>query len=869
MDILYPPHIDRVKGLLECVRYLIQNRTPIVSKADSFFFLPEIPNCKSAALNPALFMALLTDQPVKPNTMLKNYFIIAWRNLKKNKTISFLNIGGLAIGMAVAMLIGVWIWDELSFDRYNKNYDTIAQLARREMVNGEVFISDRNNHFPAPLSGELKNSYANLFKQVCLATEPGEQMLSVDDKMFSRLGMYVEPEFTKMFTLNILAGSTSTFTQPNSILLSKSLATAFFGDEAAVGKLIKLNNNQNVKVSAVYEDLPANNRFADIGFFCPWGLLVASNNNVRDNLNNWNNSSYHIFVQTADGISMSDISKRIKDIFWPKVQTTKTKTADEPTMVFLHPMKDWHLRSEWKNGVQAGGQIQLVKLFGIIGIFVLLLACINFMNLSTARSEKRAKEVGVRKTFGSLRGQLIKQFLSESLLIVVIAFVLSLTLVSLSLGAFNAMANKNIQLSFLNPVFWSIAVPFILITAFVSGCYPALYLSSFRPVKVLKGTFKAGRFAVIPRRLMTSVQFTVSIVLIVSTIVIYRQIEHAKSRPVGYDRNGLIRINMTTSDLNGKYDVLREALLSSGAAVSFAQSSSATTENNYFDDRFEWEGKDPNLPKMAFALRAVTWDFGKTVGWQFLEGRDFSRAFPTDNTAIILNETAVKYMGLRNPVGKQIRWNGAPFTVVGIIRDMVTESPYKPVQQSLFFMVPGIGPVITIKLNPKLSAAEALGKIEPIFKRLNPSAPFAYKFVDEEYARKFAAEERVGVLSGFFAILAIFISCLGIFGLASFVTQQRIKEVSMRKILGASVLNLWSLLTKEFVLLVLVSFVIAVPVANYLSAEWLQKFEYRIDLEWWIFLAAGLGALIITLLTASFHAFRAAMASPVKNLRSE
>jgi putative ABC transport system permease protein len=801
--------------------------------------------------------------------MFKTYFKIAWRNLHKNRVVSMLNIGGLAVGMSVAMLIGLWIWDELSFNRNNKNYSDIAQLARKEIINGEVFIADESNHFPIPLAAELKMNYSNYLKHVALATEGGEQLLTVDQNKFSRKGMYVEPDFIKIFTFDMMAGSNSGFTDPNTILLSKSLSISLFGNADPVGKVLKLNNTHIVKVSGVFADLPYNNRFSDISFFCPWNLLVATNNNIKQNLTNWENNSFHIFVQTVPGITMAHISRIIKDAYWPKIITFRPKSTDEPTTLFLHPMKDWHLRSEWKNGVHSGGQIQILWLFGLIGGFVLLLACMNFMNLSTARSERRAREVGIRKTFGSPRSQLVKQFLSESLLIVFMAFLLSMGLVILCLDSFNGIANKKISFPFSNTVFWAISMLFILITALVSGSYPALYLSAFQPVKVLKGAFHVGRSAAIPRRIMAIFQFTVSIILIIATIVVYLQIQHAKDRPIGYNRNGLIRINMNTPDLNGKYDVLQKELLASGGAIGFAQSSSATTENNYFDDHFEWEGKEANLPKKSFALMAVTYDFGKTVGWQFTKGRDFSRSFAADNSAVILNEAAVRYMSLADPVGKQIKWNGNPYTIVGVIKDMVTESPYKPVQQSIIFMVPNVGPVITIRLNPELNAHEAISRIQPVFKKLNPTAPFEYKFVDEEYGRKFAAEERIGVLSSLFAALAIFISCLGVFGLASFVAQQRNKEVSVRKMLGSSVINLCALLTREFVMLVAIAFVIAAPVANYFTHQWLQNYEYRTNLSWWIFAAAGMGAMIITLLTVSFHAIKAAIASPIKNLRTE
>ncbi|SDH45129.1 ABC transporter permease [Chitinophaga filiformis] len=798
--------------------------------------------------------------------MLKNYFVIAWRNLIKNKVTTFINIGGLTVGMAVAMLIGLWIWDELSFDTYNTNYPSIAKIARSEnMPNGEVYISDNSNHFPIPLAEELRRNYNNYFTHVALASENIERIIKSGDKQFSRQGMYVEKDFTDILTLKMLAGSVKDFAETNTILLKRSLATSLYGDKNPVGQVLQLDNKQSLKVIGVFEDLPYNTTFRDVSFFCPWNLLVSTEQYVKDNLNNWGNSSFNIFASTVPGIPMEEISGKIKDVYQSKLDKP---TFDSKTTLFLHPMKDWHLRAEWKNGIHSGGKIQLVWLFGLIGMFVLFLACINFMNLSTARSEKRAREVGIRKTFGSLRSQLIKQFMSESLLIVCVAFILSIGMVILSLNWFNEIADKKMVFPFSNPIFWLIAVVFIIITAVVAGSYPAFYLSSFQPLKVLKGAFRAGG-SITPRRVMVTLQFTVSIILIIGTIVVYRQVQFAQNRPIGYDRNGLIKITMKTPGLNGKYDVLQHELLASGGAINFAQSSSPTTQSTYFDDRFEWENKDPQLPKMAFSLTAVTYDFGKTVGWKFKSGRDFSRSFPTDNAAIILNEAAVKYMQLKDPVGKIIRWNGNPYTVVGVIENMVTESPYKPVQQSVYFMIPGIGPVITIRLNPRLSAGEAISKIEPIFRKLDPSSPFEYKFVDDEYGRKFAAEQRIGALSTLFTCLAIFISCLGIFGLASFIAEQRMKEIGIRKILGASIASLWGLLSREFVTLVFVAFLIATPAAYYFLDKWLQQYDYHTTIAWWIFIIAGVSALVITLFTVSFQAVKAALANPVRSLQRE
>jgi putative ABC transport system permease protein len=800
--------------------------------------------------------------------MIRNYFKIALRNLLKNKQFALINISGLAVGMAVTMLIGFWIWDEISFNKNNTNHDQVAQLARKEITNGETYINAGSNNFPIPLAAELRTNYANYFKNVSLVSYNEEHIISVDNKMITSRGMFAEPAFKDIFTLKMIAGTSDGLNEVNTIILSRSNARAIFGNEEAVGKMLRLDNLQTLKVAGVYEDIPENSEFAEVSFLVPWNLLVSANQYVKSNVDNWTISSWRIYVQTNPGIGMDNISKSIADVYLSKLKGTQSDPG-YVAKLFLHPMKDWHLRSEWTNGIQTGGRIRTVWMFGIIGAFVLLLACINFINLSTARSAKRAKEVGIRKAIGSLRHQLIKQFMGESFLLVCIAFAFSLALVYVSMDWFNTLSDKNIILPFTQPLFWTIAFAFIIITSVIAGSYPAFYLSAMRPVEVLKGKIHSGWMALVSRRALVGLQFTVSISLIIGTIVVYYQVQHARSRPVGYEKNGLIQIIMNTRDLNGKGEVLRKELIESGGAVSFAQSTAPATEVNTYDGRFEWPGRDPAQPQMSFTIAAVTVDFGKTIGWQLAQGRDFSREFPTDKNGIILNEAAVKYMNLPNPVGKTIKWNGNPYTVLGVIKNMVSASPYKPVQQSAFFLFPEIGPFIAIRLNPALSATAALEKIAPVFRKHSPSEPFEYRFADEEYGRKFAAEKQIGQLAGFFAALAIFISCLGIFGLASFVAEQRTKEIGVRKILGAGIINLWSLLSREFVLLVAIAFAIAAPLAWYFMNEWLQQYEYRTQITWWMFGAAGGGALLITLLTVSYQAIKAALLNPVKSLRSE
>jgi putative ABC transport system permease protein len=531
-------------------------------------------------------------------------------------------------------------------------------------------------------------------------------------------------------------------------------------------------------------------------------------------------------------------------------------------------MSKWHLYADFKNGANVGGLITFVWLFGIIGAFVLLLACINFMNLSTARSEKRAKEVGIRKAIGSMRKQLILQFFSESLMVVFFAFALSLLWVQLMLPFFNEVAGKQMRVLWLNPWFWITGIVFSLITGLIAGSYPALYLSSFKPVKVLKGTFRVGRFASVPRKVLVVLQFSVSVILIIGTIIVFRQIKYSKDRPVGYSRNGLIEIKMNTPELADHYDALRNDLLKTGTIAEMSESSGSVTVQYGGTVDVSWKGQGNDQHPLLMS-NYVTHDYGKTVGWQLVNGRDFSRDFVTDSSSILLNKSAVDIMGFKDPLNEFVKVHGREYKVIGVINDMIKESPFEPVKPSFFLLDYKNLNVINLRLAPQAGVNAALSKVENVFKRYDPASPFIYNFVDEEYADKFNNEERIGKLAGFFAILAIFISCLGIFGMASFMAEQRIKEIGVRKVLGASVLNLWGLLSKEFVVLIIISLLIAIPVAFYFMHNWLQNYEYRASISWWIFAAAGMGALVITLFTVSFQAVKAALANPVKSLRTE
>ncbi|HEY4327652.1 MAG TPA: ABC transporter permease [Mucilaginibacter sp.] len=793
--------------------------------------------------------------------MIKNYLKTAWRNLIKNKVHSFINIVGLAAGMAVAMLIGLWIWDELSFDKFAQNYNHIAQVKQNVTNNGEVQTWEQ---VPYPLAAELRRSYGSDFKYVVLAVGTGKHMVALDNKKLNIRGAYMEAPAPDLFGLNMLKGSSNALKDPTSILISASTAQAYFGDANPIDKTLKIDNQAVAKVSGVYQDLPQNSTFANLGFIAPWEMFYNVND-IKSMREPWRPNFCTLYVQMAENADMASVSLKIRDA---KLHKVSAVLAKKKPALFLQPMSKWHLYGEFKDGKNTGGRIQYVWMFGIIGVFVLLLACINFMNLSTARSEKRAREVGIRKAIGSLRGQLIYQFFSESLLCVAVAFLLSLLFVELSLPFFNGVADKTMGILWSNPLFWVLTIGFSLLTGIIAGSYPAFYLSSFQPVKVLKGSFRVGSRAAIPRKILVVVQFTVSVTLIIGTVVVFRQIQFAKNRPVGYTRDGLVSIPIITQAVHKNYEAVKDELFKTGAVTAMAEGDVAPTQSAGSTSAIEWKDKDPNL-SVDFQQAAVSPEYGKTVGWQFKGGRDFSREFLTDSSAVVLNEAAVKFMGLKNPVGDNIRYYGNAFKIIGVIQDIIVDSPYGQVRPSVFFLNKGTGNAVLLRINPKLSANLALEKIEPVFKRFNPEQPFEYQFIDQEYAKKFGDEQRIGKLAAFFASLAILISCLGLFGMASFMAEQRIKEIGVRKVLGASVFNLWRLLSTDFLGLVVISLLIASPIAWFLMHNWLQHFDYRSTISGWIFVLTGLCAILITLITVSFQSIKAALANPIKSLKTE
>ncbi len=794
--------------------------------------------------------------------MMKYYSKIAWRNLFKNKIYSVINIAGLASGMAVAMIIGLWIHDETSANKHFKNYETVYQVMMHQTFDG---VRYSQNSLPFPIGEELKNKYPDL-KAVAMCDWGQSHSLIYGEKKISKYGHFIGPDAIDMFSIKILEGDKDPLRDPYSIVLTKETATTLFGNDNPIGKMVKLDNQTNMKVTAVVEKQPKNSSLG-FDYLLPFQVQETLYSWIKNyHKTNWGNNSWQAFVQLNDNASPASVNSKLKNVVISHFTDENTLKHIRPE-VFIHPMAKWRLYGDFENGKNTGGFIKYVRMFGILGFVVLLIACINFMNLSTARSEKRAKEVGVRKAVGSERKQLISQFLYESILIAVCSFVLALGIVMLALPFFNKLTDKDMSLQLANPLFWAIMIAFTVITGLLAGSYPAFYLSSFNPVRVLKGNLKAGRSSSLPRKILVVLQFSSSVILMIGTIIINQQIQFGKNRPIGYNNKGLISV-FWTDDIAKNYETMRQEMLNTGAVVSVCQSNSPPSDLYSSNNGWEWKGSQPVDKSSVFSTIATTYDYMSTLGIKLLAGRDFSRDF-ADSNAVILNQAAVKRMNLQNPVGASLKWNDKPMTVIGVVPDIQMSSPYRAITPLTIVFSKGWVGFLDIRFNPNMSASKAIGLIKPIFDRYNPAFPFEYKFADEEYAKKFDYEKLVGNLAAITAVLAIFISCLGLFGLASFTAEQRVKEIGVRKVLGASVINLWKLLSKDFIILVLISCAIAIPVAGYFMNEWLKGYEYKTSIGFGIYVLVVAIALAITLITVSFQAFRAAMANPIKSLRTE
>jgi len=787
--------------------------------------------------------------------MLKNYLKIALRNLFRNKAFSAINIAGLAIGMASAILILLWIQNEISFDQFHEKKDRIYEAWNRAHFSGKLQCW---NTTPKVLARTLERDIPEV-EQATRVNWSRNFLFSVGEKRLTVQGNMVDSNFLQMFSFPLLKGNSKlALMDMHSIVLTEKLAQKIFGNEDPMGKVIKIDNKDNFTVTGIARDLPNNTRF-NFEYLLPWSYARYRGEDDE----NWGNNSTRTYVLVKPNVSFASADNKIR-----KLKARYDKNEDPRWEMFLYPISKWRLYSRFKDGSEDGGRIEFVRMFGIIAVFILLIACINFMNLSTARSEKRAKEVGIRKVVGAQKGALIAQFIGESILLAFLAGIVAIGIVELSLPGFNKLTDKKLFIDFGNIYSWLIALGFIIFTGLVAGSYPAFFLSSFQPVRVLKGMFRSSKALITPRKVLVVLQFTFAIILIISTIIVKHQIDYARDREAGYDKRNLM-YHMLTGDLDKNFNLVKNELLASGVATSISKTSAPLTQGWSDTWGFEWKGKDPN-DKTDFDRYSADENLVATAGFQLVKGRDFNlKQFPTDSTGVILNESAAKAMGFKDPIGQIVKDNDINWHVVGVIKDFILQSPYYPLKPMVIEGSKGWFNTMHIKLNPQNSTAQNLKKAEAIFKKYNPEYPFEYKFIDEEYATKFEDEKRTATLTALFAGLTIFISCLGLFGLAAYMAQNRIKEIGVRKVLGASVANITTLLSKDFLKLVIISLVIASPVAAFAMYKWLQDYPYRVNIEWWVFVIAGLAAVTIALLTVSFQAIKAATANPVKNLRTE
>lgn len=786
--------------------------------------------------------------------MFKNYLKIAWRNLIRNKSFSLLNIVGLSVGLAVTALILIWINFELGVDQFHTNNNRIYEVYNQYPVDGEIWTW---NSTPKIMAPTIKKDFPEV-ESVSRYNYDDSFLFSVGDKRMKSTGTIVDPDFLNIFSFPLLEGNVATVLEDvNSVVITEKFAQKLFGNEPAMGKIVKVNNADTFKVTGILRDLPDNTGF-NFEFLMPWAYAQQLGWNDKY----WGNNSIATYVLLKEGADYKAFSKKIKNL-------RERYDIDSPDMVtYLYPWSRYWLHSEFEDGKEVGGRIITIRMFGFIAAIILLIACINFMNLSTARSEKRAKEVGIRKVVGARKGALIGQFLGESILISILAAVLALVMVLLALPSFGELVQRPLVLDMTNEWFWLSALAIVLFTGVLAGSYPALYLSAFKPSAVLKGTFKKISAPITPRKVMVVLQFSAAIILITASIIVTQQLQKVQNRQSGYSKANLV-YSIIEGDVGKNYTLIKNELLASGTAESVTKTSSPITQGWSNSWGFEWKGKDEDNKTTIQRFNADD-AIAKTTGMEIIAGRDFDLSkYPTDSTAAIINESAVKLMNFEEPLGQIIKDNGVDWHVVGVVKDFILDSPFQKVDPMVIGGAMFGHNVIHIKFNETASTTESLATTEAVFRKFNSEYPFNYEFVDQAYAKKFDSEQRTGKLVSMFTLLTIFISCLGLFGLASYMAENRIKEIGVRKVLGASVQSIAALLSKDFLKLVLMSVVLAIPVSWYFMSKWLEDFAYRITISWWTFALAGLLALLVALVTVSYQAIKAAIANPVKSLRSE
>lgn len=782
--------------------------------------------------------------------------LITVRNLFKNGFYSFINIAGLAIGITCSILILLWVADETSFDKFHPKADRLYQVWVNATFNGKI---NSWTSVPLPTYEAMKTADSNIERAV-VTDWGGDHLVTVGETRFMKKGYWASEEFLQMFEFPLLSGdATQVMADPHSIVITESMSKALFGDEDPINKLIKVDNEHELKVTGILKDLPTNSSF-EFDFLMPWKFREQTNDWVRRNTTNWGNYSFQIFVELNDPSKQAAVEDQIRGIL------QKNGETENKPEYFLYPLLRWRLHGSFENGIETGGMNDYVQMFSVIAIFIIIIACINFMNLATARSERRAREVGVRKSVGSKRYELIMQFIGESMFISLIAFSIAILLAQLLLPFYNDLVQKKLFIDYTSSQFWIFTLGMIFITGFISGSYPAFYLSSFQPAKVLKGKPTIGKGASTPRKVLVTLQFGFSILLIIGTIVIYQQIQLVKGRELGYNQENLMAINYT-NEVEKNYRPIKLELLASGVVESVTKSNSSITNINS-NNFLGWPGKPDDL-RVIFTTIATEYDYAKTMGIKILEGRDFSEDFKTDTSAILINKAALALMNLEDPIGTELDLWGGKRKLIGVLDDVLMGSPYQPVKPMFVILDPDWIDAVSVRLKKTEDLPGAISTVKTVFEKYAPAYPFEYTFADAEFQKKFTTLNLVSTLSKLFAALTIIITGLGLFGLASFTAEQRTKEIGIRKVLGASVSSLVGMMSKDFSLLVIISFVFTSPLAWWGLTWYLERYPIRVGIAWWIFPLTGLIALAFAIAIVSTQALRAARSNPVNSLRSE
>ena len=789
--------------------------------------------------------------------MFKNYFLVTIRNLRKNGFYSFINITGLSIGIACSILILLWVFDETSFNRFLPKYDRLYQVWVNAKFDGKIHSW---TSVPLPTYEGMKSADANI-KRAVVMDWGGMHLLTVGENRLNKRGYYASEEFLEMFEFPLIAGNAAqVMADPRSVIITEATAKALFGNEDPINKVIRVDNEEDLKVTGVLKDVPSNSSF-QFDFLMTWKFREQVSEWVRDNTTNWGNYSFQVFVELNDPNNHQAAEKSVRMMLQDHGEK---ETKPE---FFLYPLSRWRLFNSFDNGVESGGMNDYVQLFTIIAIFIIVIACINFMNLATARSERRAREVGVRKSVGSKRIELILQFIGESTFIALLAFIAGVLMAQLVLPYYNDLVEKKLFIDYMSGEFWFFGLALILLTGIVSGSYPAFYLSSFQPTMVLKGKPNIGKGASTPRKVLVTLQFGFSILLIIGTMVIYQQIQLVKGREIGYDQENLMAVNYT-NEVKKNYRPIKLDLLATGVVEAVTKSNSQITDINS-NNFLGWPGKPEEL-RVIFTTIATEYDYIKTMGIKLLEGRDFSEDFKSDTSSIIINKAGLELMNLKEPIiGTELDLWGGKRKLIGVTENVLMGSPYDPVKPMFIVLNPEWIDVVTVRLKKTKDLQASVAAVQKVFEKHAPAYPFEYRFADVEFQKKFTTINLTSQLASLFATLTIIITGLGLFGLAAFTAEQRTKEIGIRKVLGATVPSLVRLISKDFSFLVIISFIISSPIAWWLLSKYLERYTIRTTIAWWVFPLTGLVALIFALIIVSTQALRAAHANPATSLRNE